>query len=132
MQSHTPSFWLWDDPEACRKRFELVHGLQDKRERSVHTAHLPNVLGDRQKCCLVKTQLTPDSYWFLSPLQLSNILRLLSWVVNGCDGASSTVCAKSTTQPKSVGLHRDLLLGLLLVATGTLLLQASHNMWVLC
>lgn len=31
MQSHTPSFWLWDDPEACHRRFELVHGLEDKK-----------------------------------------------------------------------------------------------------
>lgn len=85
MRSHTPSFWLWDDPEACRRRFELVHGLEDKRERSVHTAHLLHVLRDRQKRCLVKTHSS-----------------IVCWAVTGCDGGSSTVCAKGVTQPKAL------------------------------
>lgn len=40
--SHTPSFWLWDDPAACRRQFELVRELEDKKERSVHIVHLPH------------------------------------------------------------------------------------------
>lgn len=52
MKSHTPSFWLWDDPEACHRRFELVHGLEDKRKKCVHTERLSHILRDCPHLCL--------------------------------------------------------------------------------